>query len=55
MNNIYYNNKTLGEAFTDAFTHACIFSPANKWMVTLLGDPTLDIKPHYYLDESLYR
>ncbi|MFH1642765.1 MAG: C1 family peptidase [Nanoarchaeota archaeon] len=45
MNNLYYREWPLGEAFVLAYRWAIITAPYTAKMITLLGDPTLEMGP----------
>ncbi len=55
MNNIYYRNQTAGQAIQNAYNDTSVHREFYEWywMITLLGDPTLQIQPIYYLPEPL--
>jgi len=48
MNGVYYNDLTLGEAFAKSY-----INERYKYMIMLLGDPTLDINPPKLLNKRL--
>jgi len=48
VNGIYYEGLTIGQAFAKAYTPT-----SARYMTMLLGDPALDVKPPYLLEEPL--
>ncbi|MBW2966488.1 hypothetical protein KY342_05275, partial [Candidatus Woesearchaeota archaeon] len=48
INNIYYYNQTIGEAFTNGFRYR-----KYKYQTTLIGDPTVSLNPTYLLNNKL--
>ncbi len=48
LNNIYYHNQTMGEAFTNGFRYN-----EYKYQTTLIGDPTIPLNPTNLLDNEL--
>jgi len=48
IDGIYYHNLTIGESFAKSFRYTY-----QLYMATLLGDPTLNIKPSYNFEEIL--
>jgi len=53
MNGIYYENKTLGKAFKEAYCNYGFYN--SRWMTTLFSDPTLNINPSHILKEPLIK
>ena len=53
MNGVYYESKTLGKAFKEAYYN--YGDSAYRWMTTVFGDPTLEINPSYLLKEPLVK
>jgi len=49
MNEIYYRNKTLGQAFRDA----CVDMKRNSYVTTMLADPTFYPNPQFKLKSPL--
>ncbi|RLI99339.1 MAG: hypothetical protein DRP06_03645, partial [Candidatus Aenigmatarchaeota archaeon] len=53
MNGIYYNNKTIGDSFMEGCKTKYYGDLSYQWMITLFGDPTLQINPDHLLKEPL--
>jgi beta propeller repeat protein len=49
MNDIYYYNMSIGEAFSDAYEYYETY----YWMYSLLGDPTFKLNPDYKFNSTL--
>jgi cysteine-rich repeat protein len=49
MNGIYYSDRTVGRAFNERYSTTSIY----RWMITLLGDPTLNPNTQYLLNDQL--
>lgn len=48
MNRIYYDNLTIGQAFSSSYIYNSYY-----YMTTLFGDPTLELNPQYRLNKPL--
>ena len=48
MNGIYYDGLPIGKAFANGFSYN-----RYDYQTTMIGDPTIELQPEYYLNEEL--